>query len=106
MPAASDDDRRHLRHAARLALRGRGGAEPNLDSAFEPAELEVRFDYLAAFARPPRDVELEIALAHLETKRKRAEEKQSGGSTDQADREGYEDLVWVLLSTKEFLFNH
>jgi hypothetical protein len=62
--------------------------------------------YLAAFARPPRESELEIALRHFETKRKRAQEKDPKANLDQSTREGYEDLLWVLISTKEFLFNH
>lgn len=62
--------------------------------------------YLAAFARPPHSGELEIALSHLAAKRKRAEDKEPKGNVAQATREGYEDLLWVLLSTKEFLFNH
>ncbi len=61
--------------------------------------------YLAALARPPRADELEIALSHLDTKRKRAEEKPNANLAQSA-REGYEDILWVLLSTKEFLFNH
>jgi hypothetical protein len=69
-----------------------------------PAD-KIRELYLAAFARPPRAEEVEIALAHLDTKRKRAEEIPNANLA-QSTREGYEDLLWVLLSTKEFLFNH
>lgn len=61
--------------------------------------------YLAALARPPRADELEIAQRHLDTKRKRAEERE-GVNPAQSTREGYEDILWVLVSTKEFLFNH
>ena len=61
--------------------------------------------YLAAFARPPRADELEIAQRHLDTKRKRAEER-ANVNLAQSTREGYEDILWVLLTTKEFLFNH
>ncbi len=48
--------------------------------------------YLWAYCRPPAPDELQVALAHLE----RTENK----------RQAYEDLVWALLNTKEFLFNH
>lgn len=61
--------------------------------------------YLAALARPPRADELEISLAHLEKKRREAAEKEKGNPA-QSVREGYEDILWVLMSTKEFLFNH
>jgi hypothetical protein len=43
-------------------------------------------------SRPPVPEELEIATKHIESK--------------QTPREGLEDVVWALINTKEFLFNH
>ena len=59
--------------------------------------------YYAAFSRPPTERELltTVNYIHRETK-----EKTKPGQSA-ADREaGYEDLLWVLFNTKEFLFNH
>ncbi len=57
-----------------------------------PHEDKVRALYIAAFSRPPAQDELAVALAHIE----RLENKQ----------QAYEDILWALVNTKEFLFNH
>jgi hypothetical protein len=48
--------------------------------------------YQTVFARPPREDEMALVMKHLQ----RAESPQ----------QGYEDLLWALINTKEFLFNH
>lgn len=68
--------------AARLA------AEKDRDHAAKIREL-----YLLAFARPPLADETAIAIAHIE---------KCGDDVKRA----YEDIVWALINTKEFLFNH
>jgi hypothetical protein len=60
--------------------------------------------YLLALAREPQAVELEAAGAHLLKKR-------TAAGTDpaallKAEREAFEDILWALVNTKEFLFNH
>ena len=63
--------------------------------------------YLHALAREPRPEELAAATAHLEKKRGRAAEKADDEITpEKAEREAFEDILWALLNTKEFLFNH
>ena len=48
--------------------------------------------YLMAFSRQPTAEEMDAASIYLAKK--------------ESSREAYEDLVWVLLNTKEFLFVH
>jgi hypothetical protein len=55
-------------------------------------EAAVEDLYLAAFARKPRAEELRRALDHPAHQEDR--------------RRGLEDLAWVLLNSREFLFNH
>ncbi len=58
-----------------------------------PAEAKIRELYRWVYAREPNDDELQIATAHLAKHRKNV-------------RPAYEDIVWALINTKEFLFNH
>ena len=71
---------------------GAGTAARLAADAQRPHEDKVRELYLVAFSRPPAADELAIALAHIE----RHENKQ----------QAYEDILWALVNTKEFLFNH
>lgn len=57
-----------------------------------PVEKAVEEIYLAGFARMPTVAEVEFALKHLRQ------------HPDQ--RRGLEDLVWALLNSREFMFNH
>lgn len=63
-----------------------------------PDEARIRELYLRTFAREPVANEIEIAKAHLEKKRASA----AAG----AEQEAWEDIIWVMLSTKEFMFTH
>lgn len=69
-----------------------------------PAEEKVRELYLAAFAREPRADELKTSLDYLAEPRAGA----NGDPLDekQAARINFEDILWALISSKEFLFNH
>lgn len=57
-----------------------------------PHEERVTELYYAALTRPPRTDELALIVSHLE----------KAPNTVQA----YEDVLWALINTKEFLFNH
>jgi hypothetical protein len=57
-----------------------------------PLPAVVEELYLAAISRPPRPKELEKALAWLKTA--------------PSSKDGAQDLLWVLLNSREFLFNH
>lgn len=67
-------------------------------------EAAVRELYLSAYSRMPDPGELEVARSHLAKTRTDA----SGNPlpAEQARRQAYEDILWVVLNTKEFLFNH
>ncbi len=60
-------------------------------SGKSPQEI-TRELYLVALSREPSASELEAAVKHL------------SGSKDR--RQGIEDLGWVLINSKEFLFRH
>ena len=54
---------------------------------------KIRELYLLTFSREPSPEEAAIALAHIE-------------KNQQDPKRAYEDIVWALVNTKEFLFNH
>lgn len=60
--------------------------------------------YMAAFAREPRPDELKTAVDYMQEERLDT----NGKPIDKAKaaRENYQDLIWALVNTKEFLFNH
>jgi hypothetical protein len=70
----------------------------------KPTEVKVRELYLAAFSREPRPDELKTAVSYLTEPAVAAE----GTPVDSAKaaRENFQDLIWALINTKEFLFNH
>ncbi len=67
--------------AAQLAKQHEGSAEKNIEELYQ-----------WVYSRPPEADELKVALTHLESTKDR--------------RQGYEDILWALVNTKEFLFNH
>ncbi len=58
-----------------------------------PHDVRIRELYRWVYSREPNNEELQIALAHI--KRHEA-----------APKVAYEDILWALVNTKEFLFNH
>ncbi len=73
-------------------LTSKTGAVTDLVSSEQPAEEIVAELFLRTFSRAPRSEELSAAVARVE-----------GGSSRRA---AIEDLLWTLLNSKEFLFNH
>ena len=71
---------------------GQGRAAQLAQDAKRTPEEKVRGLYLAVFSRPPVADEMSVAMAHIN----RIENKQ----------QAYEDILWALVNTKEFLFNH
>ena len=66
-------------------------------------DQKVRELYYRAFSREPAADEYAVARSYIEKKvtRGNAESDPLAGK-----REAYEDIVWALMNTKEFLFNH
>lgn len=80
------------------------GRAEKLSKETRPAEEKIRELYLVAFSREPRTDEMKSALGYLTEARVNA----AGQKVDaqKAARENFQDLIWALLNTKEFLFNH
>ncbi|QDT27738.1 hypothetical protein Enr10x_30580 [Gimesia panareensis] len=80
------------------------GRAAQLAKAEEPVEAKVKKLYMAAFSREPRPEELKTAVEFLTTPveegKTKADTKKKPTSKD------YQDLIWALMNTKEFLFNH
>jgi len=68
-----------------------------------PTADKVRELYLLAYSRPPTAEELEIATAFLAKATPGELLKQPVTAAKQSP---YEDLLWALINSKEFLFNH
>lgn len=96
----------HLINASdvKAKLAQSGGRAERLAKEERPVEEKVRELYLAAFARAPRADELQVAIEYLTEVRTDA----AGKTIDpqRAARENFQDLLWALINTKEFLFNH
>ena len=92
----ASDIRAKLAHATGRAQR--------LANDPRPAEAKVKELYLVAFAREPRPEELSAALGYLNEPRVNA----AGQKVDaqRAARENFQDLLWAMMTSKEFLFNH
>jgi hypothetical protein len=62
---------------------------------------KLRELYLLAYSRGPNAKEIETAKSHIAKKIAAMPDKESS-----AKRQAYEDIVWALINTKEFLFSH
>ncbi len=61
------------------------------DKTHTPEE-KIREIYLLVYSRPPQSDEVAVAVGHL--------------SKAKDEKAAYEDILWALINTKEFLFNH
>jgi hypothetical protein len=92
----SDQIKSKLGHAS-----GRAERLAKSDSSLEE---KVRELYLAALARPPKEEELQAAVEYLAEPRLDANDEPIDEQA--ALRENFQDLIWAVINTKEFLFNH
>ncbi|HBJ88041.1 MAG TPA: S-layer protein [Verrucomicrobiales bacterium] len=96
----------HLMNApdVKAKLTATNGRADQLTKAEMPEPKRIRELYLAAYSREPTADEVKIAETHLLKPRNDAAGKPL--DSQRAKRNGYEDLLWALMNTKEFLFNH
>ncbi|MCY2986080.1 MAG: DUF1553 domain-containing protein [Planctomycetota bacterium] len=82
---------------------GNGRAD-RLSKSDKSTEENVRELYMVAFSREPRSEELKTSIEFLAEPRVDA----AGNAIDpqKAKQESLQDLIWALINTKEFLFNH
>jgi hypothetical protein len=58
-------------------------------------EQKLRELYHWVYAREPQEKELAYSLTYLEKP-----------EFEKSSQKGYEDILWALINSKEFLFNH
>lgn len=96
----------HLMNAADIKgkLATANGRADRLSKSDKPPEERIRELYMVAFSREPKADELKVAMDYL------AEPllDSAGNPVDaqRASQEKFQDLIWALINTKEFLFNH
>lgn len=96
----------HLINSAEIRgkLAAAGGRALTMAASESPLEDNIRQLYLAALSRQPREAELSTALAYFNEPRTNAD----GSAVDpqKSTQQNYQDLIWALMNSKEFLFNH
>jgi hypothetical protein len=80
------------------------GRAEQLAKSDKPVEEKLRDLYLVAFSREPRADEVRVAVEFLNEARLDADGKPV--DAQKAALENYQDLIWALMNSKEFLFNH
>jgi hypothetical protein len=81
-------------------LRAPGGVVDSLVKMGAADELIVKHVYLSALSREPRADELAKLTAAMR------EAREDARNSGDARRQAVEDLVWAVLTSREFLFNH
>ena len=95
----------HLINAADIKskLSVAGGTAQKLAAQKTPVKDRVSELYFAAFSRPPTKTELQISVEFLTGQQS---EKVDSETLPEITQQQFEDLIWALINTKEFLFNH
>jgi len=85
-------------------LSNNSGRAAQLAKSESSAIESIRELYAVAFAREPRADELQASVEFLAEPRLDAAGKPA--ELIKAKHESFQDLIWALINTKEFLFNH
>ena len=85
-------------------LAGGGGRAELLAKSEGPSPEKITELYLTAYCRPPSAEEAQAATEYLA--RPRVDGQGKPLAAENAMRQGYEDLLWAIINTKEFLYNH
>jgi hypothetical protein len=83
----------HMLNSQEILMKVSGPRAKELAHDKRPHAERLRDLYLIVLAREPTDAELKPLLAHIERKR-------------ESVQIAYEDILWALINTKEFLYNH
>jgi hypothetical protein len=96
----------HLINASDIKskLATKGGTAEQLADQDRPLEDRIRDLYLVAYSRQPTPAELKTVEDYLAQPRLDAAGKPIDAK--RVARENFQDLIWALVNTKEFLFNH
>ena len=78
-----------------------GRASALAEDSTRTDDEKLRELYLLAYSRGPNGKEIETARSHITKKLAAMPDKEAS-----AKRQAYEDIVWALINTKEFLFSH
>jgi len=96
----------HLMNAAdiRGKLASGSARAEQLAKSELPVEQRIEELYVVAFSRKPTPAELQTAVEYVISPQTDA----AGNPIEpaRAAREAYQDLVWALMNTREFMFNH
>jgi len=96
----------HLMNASdvKSKLNTPSGRADLLSKSNKPESEKVSELYLAAYSREPSAKELKVAETYVARPRVDAQGKPLDPA--RAKREAYEDLLWAIINTKEYLYNH
>lgn len=96
----------HLINAAdiRSKIASANGTVSQIGDEPEAIVGKVREVYRLAFSREATQQELSVAIAYLSESRFDAEGNPLSEAA--ARKESFQDLLWAIMNTKEFLFNH
>jgi hypothetical protein len=98
----------HLLNSAEIQgkLTGGNGRAARLAADPRPNAEKLKELWLAVFARYPTEAELKNAEEYINKKINALGTDGKKTAGDAGKRQAYEDLLWALINTKEFLFNH
>ena len=87
----------HLMNAGdiKAKLATANGRSERLSKSDKPLEERIQELYHVAFSREPSVQEMSFAMEYLATPK-----------AETVSKERFQDLIWALINTKEFLFNH